>query len=87
MSDVDPVAAGASFTLPGCLYFGSRLLSSFFFFFGVLYLQGSVQKHSTSVGVPIGTDAFVPNLVDKTCKDIIDDVEKLDAIQDGFLHY
>ena len=23
----------------------------------------------------------------KTCRDIIDDVEKLDAIQDGFIHY
>jgi hypothetical protein len=25
--------------------------------------------------------------VAKTCGDIIDDVEKLDAIQDGFIHY
>jgi hypothetical protein len=34
--------------------------------------------------VPIGTDAFVRNFVAKTCRDII---EKLDAIQDGFVHY
>jgi hypothetical protein len=34
------------------------------------------------IGVPIGTDAFVQSFVTKTCRDIIDDVEKLDAIQD-----
>ena len=35
----------------------------------------------------IGTDAFVRNFVVKTCRTIIDDVEKLDSIQDGFLNY
>ena len=39
------------------------------------------------IGVPIGTDAFVQSFVSKTCRNIIDDVEKLDAIQDGFIHY
>ena len=39
------------------------------------------------IGVPIGTDAFVQNPVAKTCRAIIDDVETLDAIQDGFIHY
>ena len=39
------------------------------------------------IGVPIGTDTFVRNFVAKTCRAIIDDVEKLDAIQDGFIHY
>jgi hypothetical protein len=39
------------------------------------------------IGVPIGTDAFERNFVAKTCRAIIDDVEKLDAIQDGFVHY
>jgi hypothetical protein len=39
------------------------------------------------IGVPIGTDIFVRNFVAKTCRNIIDDVEKLDAIQDGFIHY
>jgi hypothetical protein len=33
--------------------------------------------------VPIGTDAFIQSFVAKTCRDIIDDVEKLDAIQDA----
>ncbi len=28
-------------------------------------------------------DAFVRSFVGKTCRDIIDDVEKLDTIQDG----
>ena len=35
----------------------------------------------------IETDSFVRNFVTKTCKDIIDDVEILDAIQDDFLHF
>ena len=33
------------------------------------------------IGVAIGTDAFVRSFEAKTCRDIIDDVEKLDAIQ------
>ena len=37
--------------------------------------------------MPIGTDAFVRSFVAKTCRDIIDDVEKLDAIQDGYIHF
>jgi hypothetical protein len=37
--------------------------------------------------VPIGTDAFVQSFVGKKCRDIIDDVKKLDAIQDGFMHF
>ncbi len=32
------------------------------------------------IGVLIDTDAFVRSFVTKTCRDIIDDVEKLDAI-------
>ncbi len=31
------------------------------------------------IGVPIGTDAFIQSFVAKTCRDIMDDVEKLDA--------
>jgi hypothetical protein len=37
--------------------------------------------------VPIGTDAFIQSFVAKTCRDIIDDVEKLDTIQDDFVHF
>jgi hypothetical protein len=37
--------------------------------------------------VPVGTDTFVRNFVDKTGGNIIDDIEKLDVIQDGFVHY
>ena len=37
--------------------------------------------------MPIGTNAFVKQFVAKTCRDIIEDVEKLDAIQDGFIHF
>jgi hypothetical protein len=39
------------------------------------------------IGVPIGTDTCVRNFVANTCRNIIDDVEKLDAIQDIFVHY
>ena len=39
------------------------------------------------IGVSIGTDSFVQNFVVKACRDIIDDIEKLDTIQDGFIHY
>ena len=37
--------------------------------------------------MPIGTDTFVRNFVAKTCRNIIDDVEKLEVIQDVFIHY
>ena len=56
------------------------------------HLSGDVALGSfcpegfVGIGVPIGTDAFVQNFVAKTCRAIIDDVEKLDAIQD-FIHY
>jgi hypothetical protein len=39
------------------------------------------------LGVPIGTDAFVQHFVKKKCQEIMDDVDKLDNIQDGFIHY
>ncbi len=39
------------------------------------------------IGVPVGTDTFVRNFVTKTCRNTIDDVEKLDSIQDGFIHF
>jgi hypothetical protein len=35
--------------------------------------------------VSTGTDTFERNFVGKTCRNIIDDVEKLDVIQDGFI--
>ena len=37
--------------------------------------------------MPIGTDTFVRKFVAKTCRDIIEDVEKLDAIEDDFIHF
>ena len=57
------------------------------------HLSGDVALDSfcpegfVGIGVPIGTDDFLQNFVDKTCKSIIDDVEKLGSIQDGFIHY
>ena len=39
------------------------------------------------LGVPIGTDSFVQHFVKKKCQEIMEDVDKLDNIQDGFIHY
>jgi hypothetical protein len=39
------------------------------------------------IGVPIGTDNFVRQFVAKKYRDIIEDVEKLDAIEDSFIHF
>jgi hypothetical protein len=39
------------------------------------------------LGVPIGTDAFIQHFVKDKCQAIIVDVDKLDNIQDGFIHY
>jgi len=39
------------------------------------------------LGVPIGTDAFIQHFVKDNCQAIMDDVDKLDNIQDGFIHY
>jgi hypothetical protein len=36
--------------------------------------------------VSIGTDAFVQNFGGKSCRTMVDDVEKLDSIQDVFIH-
>ncbi len=57
------------------------------------HLSGDVALDSfcpegfVGIVVPIGTDTFVQNFVAKTCRAIIDDVEKLDVIQDGLIHY
>ena len=40
-----------------------------------------------TVGVPIGTDAFVSNFVTDKCQQISDDIDKLDPLTDGFVHY
>ena len=56
-------------------------------------LSGEVSLDSfhpdgfVGIGVPIDTDTFVRQFVDKTCTDIIEDVEKLDAIEDDFIHF
>ncbi len=39
------------------------------------------------LGVPIGTDAFIHHFVKDKCQAIMDDVDKLVNIQDGFIHY
>ena len=40
-----------------------------------------------TVGVPLGTDAFVSAYVAATCKEISTDIDKLDPLTDGFVHY
>jgi hypothetical protein len=39
------------------------------------------------LGVPIGTDAFIQHFVKDKCQAIMEDVDQLDNIQDGFIHY
>jgi hypothetical protein len=39
------------------------------------------------LGVPIGTDALFQHFVKDKCQAIMEDVDKLDNIQDGFIHY
>jgi hypothetical protein len=52
-----------------------------------LFVDSFCPKGFIVIGVPIVTDAFVQSFVSKTCRDIIDDVEKLDVIQDVFIHF
>jgi hypothetical protein len=54
---------------------------------GDVSLASFCPEGFVGIGVPIGTDAFVQNFVAKTRRSIIDDVEKLDTMQDGFIHY
>ena len=54
---------------------------------GDISLDSFCPEGFIGIGVPIGTDAFVRSFVAKTCRDIIEDVEKLDTIQDGFIHF
>jgi hypothetical protein len=39
------------------------------------------------LGVPIGTDAFIQHFVKDKCQAIMEDVDQLDNIPDGFIHY
>ncbi len=39
------------------------------------------------LGVPIGTDALIQHFVKDKCQAIMEDVDKLDNIQDDFIHY
>ncbi len=52
----------------------------------VLSLDSFRPDGFVGIGVPIGTDNFV-QFVAKKCRDIIEDVEKLDAIEDSFIHF
>jgi len=45
---------------------------------GDVVLASLCPEGFVCIGVPIGTDDFVQNFVVKTCRDIIDDVEKLE---------
>jgi len=40
-----------------------------------------------TVGVPLGTDAFVTAYVANKCQEISADIDKLDPLTDGFVHY
>ena len=44
---------------------------------GDVALSSFCPEGFVGIGLPIGTDAFVQNFVGKTCRSIVDDVEKL----------
>jgi hypothetical protein len=46
-----------------------------------------VVDGSIGLGVPIGTVAFIQHFVKDKCQVFMEDVDKLDNIQDGFIHY
>ena len=54
---------------------------------GELCLDSFRPDDFVGIGVPIGTDNFVRQFVAKKCRDIIEDVEKLDVIEDSFIHF
>ena len=54
---------------------------------GELSLDSFHPDGFVGIGVPIDTDTFMRQFVAKKCRDIIEDVEKLDAIEDSFIHY
>ncbi len=54
---------------------------------GELSLDSFRPNGFVGMGVPIGTDNFVRQFVAKKCTGIIEDVEKLDAIEDSFIHF
>jgi hypothetical protein len=54
---------------------------------GELSLDSFRPDGFVGIGVPIDTDNFVRQFVAKKCRDIIEDVEKLDAIEDIFIHF
>ena len=54
---------------------------------GELSLDSFRPDGFVGIGVPIGTDTFIRQFVAKKCRYIIEDVEKLDAIEDSFIHY
>ena len=39
------------------------------------------------IGVSIVTDTFARQFLTKICREIIEDVEKIDTIEDGFIHF
>ena len=53
----------------------------------LLHIQRFTAEGYEGLGVPLGTDAFVQNFVKDKCLAIIDDVDKLDSVDDGFIHY
>jgi hypothetical protein len=51
---------------------------------GDISLDSFYPEGFIGIDVTVGTDVLVQNFVAKTCRTIIDDVEKVDVIQDGF---
>ena len=50
-------------------------------------LESFTAEGYVGLGVPLGTDAFVQKFVHDACQKGIADFDKLDHIDDGFVHY
>ena len=55
--------------------------------FDLLHIQRFTAEGYEGLGVPFGTDAFAQNFVKDKCLTIIDDVDKLDSVEDGFIRH
>ena len=67
----------------GCGWNDARLAS----IKGTITLASFTAEGYVGLGVPLGTNTFVQKFVHDACQKVIDDIDKLDHIEDGFVHY
>ena len=65
----------------GCGWNDARLAS----IKGTITLASFTAEGYVGLGVPLGTNTFVQKFVHDACQKVINDVDKLDHIEDGFV--